>query len=255
MAKAFAAGGAHVVIASRKLENCQTLADEIEAHPDCSGRALAVAFNASDWDDCTALVELVVKEFGRIDVLVNNAGGSPLYGTRAWPRLARSCLTVRKLRDDALIRASQWAWLSSCARVGAHARKKPPKRKQRAQVRNRTSDRRKPGLVRRLSPRGNHAAADGYMIISSLRALARATELVGQRRRQSLGEVQRESVSDFRIRVANAAGRKLREHCPPRPALPALVDAHQQRVGQSRRRAQHNIDHPPADPRTVHIRR
>ena len=83
MVKAFAAGGAHVVIASRKLENCQTLADEIEAHPDCSGRALPVAFNASDWDDCTALVELVVKEFGRIDVLVNNAGGSPLYPSLA----------------------------------------------------------------------------------------------------------------------------------------------------------------------------
>ena len=83
MAKAFAAGGAHVVIASRKLENCQTLADEIEAHPDCSGRAMAVAFNASDWDDCTALVELVVKEFGRIDVLVNNAGASPLYPSLA----------------------------------------------------------------------------------------------------------------------------------------------------------------------------
>jgi len=42
-----------------------------------------VAFNASDWDDCTALVELVVKEFGRIDVLVNNAGGSPLYPSLA----------------------------------------------------------------------------------------------------------------------------------------------------------------------------
>lgn len=79
MCKAFALGGAHVVIASRKLESCELLADEINDRPDCSGTALPVAFNASDWGDCNRLVERVYHEFGRVDVLVNNAGGSPLY--------------------------------------------------------------------------------------------------------------------------------------------------------------------------------
>ena len=79
MCKAFALGGAHVVIASRKLDACELLAAEIDRSPDCNGRALPVAFNASDWEECNRLVEHVYQEFGRIDVLVNNAGGSPLY--------------------------------------------------------------------------------------------------------------------------------------------------------------------------------
>ena len=83
MSKAFALGGAHVVIASRKMESCELLAKEIERNPDCSGRAVPVAFNASNWEECSQLVERVYEEFGRIDVLVNNAGGSPLYPSLA----------------------------------------------------------------------------------------------------------------------------------------------------------------------------
>ena len=45
MSKAFALGGAHVVIASRKMESCELLAKEIERNPDCTGRAVPVAFN------------------------------------------------------------------------------------------------------------------------------------------------------------------------------------------------------------------
>ena len=83
MCKAFALGGAHVVIASRKLDSCKRLAKEIGENPDCSGRALPIAFNASSWEDCNRLVERVYEEFGRVDVLVNNAGGSPLYPSLA----------------------------------------------------------------------------------------------------------------------------------------------------------------------------
>jgi NAD(P)-dependent dehydrogenase (short-subunit alcohol dehydrogenase family) len=76
MVRAFAAHGADVVIASRKLEACAALAAEVEA---ATGRdALPVAANVSRWEDCEALVEAAYERFGRVDVLVNNAGASPI---------------------------------------------------------------------------------------------------------------------------------------------------------------------------------
>ena len=77
MAKAFAAAGASVVIASRKLENCQQVAADIEA---ATGRpCLGIAYHAGEWDDNDRVVAAVEERFGRLDVLVNNAGMSPLY--------------------------------------------------------------------------------------------------------------------------------------------------------------------------------
>jgi NAD(P)-dependent dehydrogenase (short-subunit alcohol dehydrogenase family) len=73
----FAAAGADVVVASRKLDACERAAAEIVAAT--GRRALPVAVNVSHWDQCDALVETVYAEFGRCDVLVNNAGLSPLY--------------------------------------------------------------------------------------------------------------------------------------------------------------------------------
>ena len=77
MILAFARCGADVVIASRKLEACKALAEEVEAE---TGRqALAVACHVGKWSDCDALVNAAYERFGRVDVLVNNAGMSPLY--------------------------------------------------------------------------------------------------------------------------------------------------------------------------------
>jgi NAD(P)-dependent dehydrogenase (short-subunit alcohol dehydrogenase family) len=77
MVEAFAERGASVVIASRKIDACEVLAAAVrEKH---GGTALPVACNVSSWSDCDALVETVYGEFGRVDVLVNNAGLSPLY--------------------------------------------------------------------------------------------------------------------------------------------------------------------------------
>jgi NAD(P)-dependent dehydrogenase (short-subunit alcohol dehydrogenase family) len=77
MVRAFAGAGADVVIASRKLDNCQAVADDIVATTGV--RALPVAFNVSDWDQCEELVGTVYQEFARVDVLINNAGLSPHY--------------------------------------------------------------------------------------------------------------------------------------------------------------------------------
>ena len=74
MVKAFAERGADVIIASRKLENCEAVAEECRA---LGRRALPFAMHAGRWADCDALVEAAYHEFGRIDVLINNAGMSP----------------------------------------------------------------------------------------------------------------------------------------------------------------------------------
>src|SRR3546814_76416 len=66
-----------LVIASRKLDACQRAADEISAAT--GRRALAVSCHVGRWDDCDELVRVVYEELGRCDVLVNNAGMSPLY--------------------------------------------------------------------------------------------------------------------------------------------------------------------------------
>ena len=75
MSLGFAEAGADVVVASRKLEPCEKVAAEIRA----SGRrALAVSCHVGDWEQCAALVDATVAEFGQIDVLVNNAGIAPV---------------------------------------------------------------------------------------------------------------------------------------------------------------------------------
>ena len=76
MALAFAEHGADVIIASRKIENCEEVANEVRT---LGRRALAVAYHAGSWSDADRLAAVSIAEFGHIDILVNNAGMSPLY--------------------------------------------------------------------------------------------------------------------------------------------------------------------------------
>jgi NAD(P)-dependent dehydrogenase (short-subunit alcohol dehydrogenase family) len=79
MAVGLASAGANVVIASRNRDSCVETAREIT---EATGRvAEAIACHVGRWDDCTALFEEVLRRFGTADVLVNNAGMSPLFGT------------------------------------------------------------------------------------------------------------------------------------------------------------------------------
>jgi NAD(P)-dependent dehydrogenase (short-subunit alcohol dehydrogenase family) len=65
-----------VVVASRKLDNCEAVAEEARA----KGRAaLAVTYHAASWDGAQTLADAAYDRFGKVDVLVNNAGMSPLY--------------------------------------------------------------------------------------------------------------------------------------------------------------------------------
>lgn len=76
MVRAFAAAGADVVVASRKLENCVRVAEEVRA---LGRKALPVACHVGRWEEIDRLVDAAYKGFGRVDILVNNAGMSPLY--------------------------------------------------------------------------------------------------------------------------------------------------------------------------------
>jgi len=76
MVRAFASAGAEVVVVSRKPD----AGNEVVATLRSEGlKAAGCACHVGHWDELEPLVERVYDEFGRIDVLVNNAGISPLY--------------------------------------------------------------------------------------------------------------------------------------------------------------------------------
>jgi NAD(P)-dependent dehydrogenase (short-subunit alcohol dehydrogenase family) len=77
MVAGFAQAGADVVIASRDAVACAAYAAEITA---ATGRsALPYGVHVGHWDELDGLVKAAYDAFGRVDVLVNNAGMSPLY--------------------------------------------------------------------------------------------------------------------------------------------------------------------------------
>lgn len=75
MALEFARRGAQLAIASRKLEECEKVAREIQA---LGAEVLPLACHVGNWDGLESVVNRVVDHFGRIDVLINNAGMSPM---------------------------------------------------------------------------------------------------------------------------------------------------------------------------------
>jgi NAD(P)-dependent dehydrogenase (short-subunit alcohol dehydrogenase family) len=77
IAHAYAAAGAAVVVASRRPENVEPVAEAIRA---AGGRAAGIACHTGDREQVEALVERVVTDFGGLDVLVNNAATNPHFG-------------------------------------------------------------------------------------------------------------------------------------------------------------------------------
>ncbi|MDQ3878411.1 MAG: SDR family oxidoreductase, partial [Actinomycetota bacterium] len=101
----FAEAGADVAIAARSEDDLETLAKEIDA---AGQRALPVVTDVTDRSQIETLVERTVDELGRVDVLVNNAGGtrfmSSLTGLRpdGWSK-------VIALNLDSVFHATQLA--------------------------------------------------------------------------------------------------------------------------------------------------
>ena len=91
-AAALAEAGAHLVLGARREDRLQGTAEAVRAH---GRRAVTRRTDVSVPEDCTALVEAGMAEFGRVDVLVNNAGvGTAIPATRETPEQFRSVLAV-----------------------------------------------------------------------------------------------------------------------------------------------------------------
>lgn len=77
IARLLATKGAHVIVSSRKIDACQTVADSIVEN---GGRASAFACHIGDMTQIEAIFDYIRNEFGKIDILVNNAAANPYFG-------------------------------------------------------------------------------------------------------------------------------------------------------------------------------
>lgn len=82
MAKALAERGADIIVASRKVEACEKVAEEVRG---LGRRALAIGAHCGKWDEIDRLIETAYAEFGRVDILVNNAGMGPRMASHDVP--------------------------------------------------------------------------------------------------------------------------------------------------------------------------
>jgi NAD(P)-dependent dehydrogenase (short-subunit alcohol dehydrogenase family) len=91
-ARALAEAGADVVLGARRAER---LAGTVATVEEVGRRALAVRTDVTRPEDCQALVDAAVAEFGAVDVLVNNAGvGTAVPATRETPEQFREVVDV-----------------------------------------------------------------------------------------------------------------------------------------------------------------
>jgi NADP-dependent 3-hydroxy acid dehydrogenase YdfG len=74
-ARLLSAQGASVVLGARRVDRLKSLADELTGS---GGKALAVTTDVTSHDQVKRLVDTAVKTYGRIDVMINNAGLMPL---------------------------------------------------------------------------------------------------------------------------------------------------------------------------------
>ncbi|MEQ8226841.1 MAG: SDR family oxidoreductase [Rhodospirillales bacterium] len=140
IAEAYARQGAKVVISSRKLDVCETVADAInQENTDGPGEAMAAACNVSDAEQLSDLVEKVIKTWGKIDILVCNAAVNPYHGPMsgiddgAWEKILQVNVTnvlklcnlalpdMAKRRDGSVILISSVGGLKGSMNLGAYA--------------------------------------------------------------------------------------------------------------------------------------
>jgi NAD(P)-dependent dehydrogenase (short-subunit alcohol dehydrogenase family) len=106
-AEGLAEAGADVVICARRVERLEETRTLVEAQ---GRRCLAVRADVAVPEDCTAVVEQAMEAFGRVDVLVNNAGiGTAVPATREAPEQFRQVIDIN-------LNGSYWM-AQACGRV------------------------------------------------------------------------------------------------------------------------------------------
>jgi len=105
--KAFAEAGADVVLAARRADRLEKTRELIEQR---GRRALTVTADVSQPGEAQAVVDAAMKEFGHVDVLVNNAGkGTAVPATRETPEQFREVIDIN-------LNGSYWM-AQACGRV------------------------------------------------------------------------------------------------------------------------------------------
>ena len=106
-AQGFAEAGADVVLGARRLEKLADTAALVEA---AGRRAHSHKTDVADPDQCQQLVDAAMEKFGRVDVLINNAGvGTAVPATRETPAQFRSVIDIN-------LNGSYWT-AQACGRV------------------------------------------------------------------------------------------------------------------------------------------
>ena len=106
IARGLSHAGAIVAIASRKVDACDRVVEELTA---IGGRASSHAFNAGRWEDCDRLYAEVTQRWGGAQILVNNAGMSPV---------APSSLETTEQLFDKIVAVNLRACFRLCALFG-----------------------------------------------------------------------------------------------------------------------------------------
>ena len=114
IARLLARHGAIVVVTSRKIEGCETVAAEIRA---AGGKASAIACHIGDPEQISATMREIDAVHGRIDILVNNAATNPYFGPSIGMDLAAYQKTV-----DVNIRGYFWTSVEAARRMLAQGK-------------------------------------------------------------------------------------------------------------------------------------
>ncbi len=77
IAQLLAQQGAHVIVSSRRIESCEAIVETITA---AGGKATAMACHIGEMEQISAVFAQIREQFGRLDILVNNAAANPHFG-------------------------------------------------------------------------------------------------------------------------------------------------------------------------------
>jgi 7-alpha-hydroxysteroid dehydrogenase len=123
-ALALAEAGADVVVAARTPEQLETVADQVRGF---GGKALVVPTDVAQNENLITLAENTIEEFGRIDVVINNAGGtaprafmdtSPGYLERSFHFNATTAFVLTKVAVPYMLEQGEGAVVNISSAIG-----------------------------------------------------------------------------------------------------------------------------------------